>query len=249
MTILAYLGDAFAEKFHMATVVRSSPVRAFLVANTFIGAMEEVAIDRVVMHGRAIRYAKGERLFQRDDPGDALHVVISGTVKVHNTTGEGREVVLNFLRGGDLVGEIAVLDGGPRTASASMIEAGEIFRIDRRDLMPALRESPDALVEVVGILCEKLRATSDIVETNMRKLDARFAGGLLRLCQAYGRRTANGVVIDLAANQTDLGAYLGLSRENASRQIAKLSRSGILRAEGATLVVIDEPAVARLADE
>ncbi len=233
----------------MSTAVRSSPVRAFLVANTFIGAMEDHAIDRVVMHGRAVRYAKGDRIFQREDPGDALHIVMSGTVKVHNTTGEGRDVVLNFLRGGDLVGEIAVLDGGPRTASATMIEPGEIFRIGRRDLMPALRDSPDALIEVLAILCEKLRATSDIVETNLRKLDARFAAGLMRLCQAYGRRTPSGIVIDLSANQTDLGAYLGLSRENASRQIAKLSRAGIMRAEGATLIVLDEPAVARLADE
>ena len=233
----------------MSTTVRSSPARSFLAANTFIGAMEESAIDRVVMHGRTIRYAKGEVLFRRDDPGDALHVVMSGTVKVHNSTAEGRDVILNFLRAGDLVGEIAVLDGGPRTASASMLEAGEIFRIGRRDLMPALHESPDALFELLAILCEKLRATSDIVETNLRKMDARFAGGLMRLCQAYGRRTPAGIVIDLSATQTDLGAYLGLSRENASRQIAKLSRAGILRAEGSTLVVLDEPAVARLAEE
>ncbi|ORE95831.1 Crp/Fnr family transcriptional regulator [Acuticoccus yangtzensis] len=233
----------------MSTTVRSSPVRAFLAANTFIGAMEDSAIDRVVMHGRAIRYARGERIFQRDDAGDALHVVISGTVKVHNTSAAGREVVLNFLRSGDLVGEIAVLDGGPRTASATMLEPGEIFRIGRRDLLPVLRESPDALTEIISILCEKLRATSDIVETNMRKLDARFAGGLMRMCEAYGRNSPAGIVIDLSANQTDLGAYLGLSRENASRQIAKLARSGILRAEGTTLVVLDETALAQLADE
>lgn len=233
----------------MATTVRSSPVRAFLVANTFIGAMDEASVDRVVMHGRAIRYRKGELIFSRDDPGDALHVVMSGTVKVHNSTNEGREVVLNFLRSGDLVGEIAVLDGGPRTASATMIEAGEIFRVGRRDLMPVLSASADALIEVVAILCEKLRSTSDTVETNLRKLDARFAAGLMRLCQAYGRRTASGIAIDLAANQTDLGAYLGLSRENASRQIAKLARAGIVRVDGTVLMVLDEGAVARLAHE
>src|SRR6056297_2791168 len=121
---------------------RGDAVRAFLAANSFFGGMSEVHLDRLAALGRVRRCTAGESLFFQDDPGDSLIVILSGTVKVARIGDDGRETVLNFLGPGDVLGEIAVLDGGARSASAGMIAAGEVFVILRRDLMPALEASP-----------------------------------------------------------------------------------------------------------
>lgn len=228
---------------------RGSAVRAFLAANSFFGGMSEPHLDRLAALGRVRRCAAGESLFFQDDPGDSLIVILSGTVKIARIGDDGRETVLNFLGPGDVLGEIAVLDGGARSASAGMIAAGEVFVILRRDLMPALEASPGALLELVAVLCEKLRAASEAAEASRRGMGHRFAAGLLRLAGQHGRRTAEGIEIRLSASQQDLGTYLGLSRENASREIARLSRAGVLSASRGRIVILDMEGLERALDE
>ncbi|MEM9048294.1 MAG: Crp/Fnr family transcriptional regulator [Pseudomonadota bacterium] len=223
--------------------------RRFLVDNTFLGGLPGTLTDRLMALGALRNPGKGEMLFQQEDAGESLIVILAGTVKVTRFTAEGRELVLNFLKAGDIIGEIAVLDGGPRTAGATMLEPGAIFVIQRRDLVPVLLAAPEALMEVVGVLCEKLRATSDIVQTQHLDLVGRFAAGVLRLAALHGRRGSRGVEVDLAASQQDLGAYLGMSRENASRLIARLGREGVLSSERRLLILHDMERLQALADQ
>jgi CRP-like cAMP-binding protein len=230
---------------------RNSPLdeaRRLLVAKTFIGSLPAAAVDTLMAAGHLRRWSKGKPLFERGDAGDSLFVVLSGSLKIANVTADGREVVLNFLGEGDINGEIAALDGGARTATATAMVETEVFQIYRRDLLPILSRHPDALLEIVVLLCEKLRATSEIVEDNLRDMRGRFAAGLLRLSRQLGRRTARGIEIDLGASQRDLGNYLGLSRENTSRQVSALAGEGVLVMEGGVLVIFDEAVLSELSD-
>ena len=223
--------------------------RAFLESSTFLGSLPADALDQLVKRGHVARWKKGETIYERGDKGDSLLVIVSGRVKIFNTTIDAREVVLNFLGPGDVNGEIAVLDGGERTATAMALEPSVAFVLYRRDLMPLLTQHPDTLVEIVQILCEKLRATSEIVEDSQRSMRGRAARGLLRLARQHGKKTKAGIEIDLGVNQRDLGNYLTLSRENTSRQLGALTEAGVIAANGGQIVILDEPALTAIAED
>jgi CRP-like cAMP-binding protein len=152
---------------------------------------------------------------------------------------EGREVVLNFLRAGDLSGEIAVLDGKERTADALALEDTRALVISGRDLIPVLIGHPNALLKITVVICEKLRASSAIVEDSMREMRARAASGLLRLVQRHGTAGREGIRLDLAISQQDLGNYLGCSRENVSRQLRQLRFANVVDVEDSHIVITD----------
>ena len=224
-------------------------VKAMLQTNTFLGALPGNVFEDVHRRGRFNRYGKGDALFTRGDAGGSMMLIVSGTVKVSNTTIDGREAVLNFLGAGDEVGEITVLDGLERTATAVALEPAETFVISRRDLMPALEGNPAALKEIVDILCAKLRITSALVEDSLNEMAGRTAHGLLRLANQHGKKTKDGIMINLPVSQRDLGAYFGLSRENTSRQLGTLSTKGIIRMEGTFILVRDPDALSDAAGE
>jgi CRP-like cAMP-binding protein len=173
---------------------------------------------------------------------------MSGHIKISNITLDGREVVLSFPGRGDIIGEITSLDGGPRTASAVAHVDTEVFQLYRRDLLPVLIQHPQALLEIIQPLCERLRTASSLVEDGLRDMRGRFAAGILRLANQHGRRTPHGVEIDLAVNQRDLGNYLGLSRENTNRQFKRLVSEGVLRVRESVLIIVDEAALVRLTE-
>lgn len=223
--------------------------RSFLEASTFLGSLKPEALDQLVKRGHIARFKKNEIIYERGDEGDSLLLIISGKVKIFNTTIDAREVVLNFLGPGDVNGEIAVLDGRERTATAMALEPSVAFVVYRRDLMPLLSQHPDTLVEIIQILCDKLRATSEIVEDSQRSMRGRAARGLLRLARQHGKKTKAGIEIDLGVNQRDLGNYLALSRENTSRQLGALSEAGVISTAGGGLVITDEDALNAIAED
>jgi CRP/FNR family cyclic AMP-dependent transcriptional regulator len=175
-------------------------------------------------------------------------LILTGSVKVSNTTPDGREAVLNFLGPGDVNGEITVLDGLDRAAGAVALEPTEVFVIQRRDLMPALLANPDAMMEVIQGLCGKLRITSALIEDGLNEMPGRTARGLLRLADQHGRNTKDGIVINLRLSQRDLGGYMGLSRENTSRQLATFRQRGLIAMDGARITIRDRAALEAAAD-
>jgi CRP/FNR family transcriptional regulator, cyclic AMP receptor protein len=224
-------------------------VRPFLRSSTFFGGFSDVALDGLITYGHSKSYGKGDILYRRGEPGEGLAVLLTGRIKITNTSSDGREVVLNFLGPGDIVGEIAALDGKKRTADAVALEACEVFAIQSRDLLPTLVANPTALLEIVQILCEKLRSTSAIIEDNALAMRSRTARGLLRLAQQHGRTSKDGIRLQLPISQRELGGYLGLSRENVSRQLGQLKDTNVIKIAGSEIIIIDEQGLALIADE
>jgi len=167
-------------------------------------------------------------------------VLLSGRIKIVNTTTDAREVVLNFLGVGDVNGEIAVLDGKERTADAVALEGCEVFIIQARDLLPTLSMHPAALLEVIQVLCEKLRSSSAMIEDNTLEMRSRTARGLLRLSQQHGRKGKDGIRLNLTMTQTELGGYLGISRENVSRELGRLRDANVIKFDGPQIVITHE---------
>ncbi len=216
--------------------------------NTFLGCLPDAAFEAISRKGHAARFRKGETIFRRGDEGASMMLIVSGTVKVFNTTVDGREAVLNFLGPADVIGEITILDGLDRSASVAALEATETFSIQRRDMLPTLLANPDTMLEVIQMLCGKLRNTSALIEDGLNEMPGRIARGLLRLADQHGRRTKEGIVINLQVNQRDLGGYMGLSRENTSRQLAALRQRGLLAMDAARIVIRDRAGLEEVAD-
>src|SRR5262249_31355072 len=193
---------------------RVERILPFLRSHTFLGGLADEALSALIARGHTRRYSRGETIYRRGEPGDSLMVLLAGRIKVTNVTADAREVVLNFLGVGDINGEIAALDGRERTADAVAIEPCEVFVVYARDLLPVLRASPQALLEIIYILCDKLRSASAIIEDNTLEMRGRTARGLQRLAQQHGRTSKHGIRLELTLSQRELGGYLGLSREN-----------------------------------
>lgn len=222
--------------------VPSGPERivSILRRSTFLGAFPDDALADLVKRGHLIKYAKEAVIYERGEPGDSLLLILSGRIKIFNIGEDGRETTLNFLGPGDTAGEVAALAGGGRTAGAMALEPTETFVLYRRDLIPALRAHPDALIEIVELLGEKLRVTSEIVEDNQLAMRGRAARGLMRLARAHGKKTKAGILIAMKLSQRDLGTYLGMSRENTSRQVAELSANGLIAMQDGMVLICDE---------
>ena len=175
-------------------------------------------------------------------------VILSGGVKVGNTTPDGREIGLNFLSTGDVVGEIAVLDGRERTATVTAIDETEVFVIQRRILLDVVARHSETMLELIQMLCEKLRNATAIIEDHAHEMQGRLARGLLRLAQQHGAKQRGHIRINLRLSQTELGNYVGLSRPNVSRQLTQLKSLGLIDVEDNVITILDEPGLARLVE-
>lgn len=223
-------------------------LRLFLKNNTFLGNLSDSALDALIRRGHIKKYKAGDVICRRQERGDTLMVIIAGWVKITNSNADGKEIVLNFLGAGDTNGEMAVLDGEGRTADAIALEDTEVFVAYARDLLPILSAHPQAMLEMVRVLCEKLRAASAIIEDNSLDMRRRIARGLLRLALQHGRTSKEGIRVSLTVSQSELGGYFGLSRENVSRQLGQLRAANVIRLHGTHIVVIDASALCEIAE-
>lgn len=226
----------------------SEEVLAFLKGSTFLGLLSDAALQTLVRTGRSRKYAQDEVICRRGDEGDSVLVILSGSVKIKNTTHDGRDVGLNFLGVGDVAGEIAVLDGRERTADIIALDETEVFVIHRRDVLPTLVSHPQALLAIVELLCDKLRNATAMIEDSTHDMLSRVARGLMRLAQQHGRRRKDRTRINLKLSQAEFGHYVGLSRANVSRQLSELKARGVIEIDSAYIVILDEKLLVEAAD-
>lgn len=214
-------------------------IKTILQTKSVLGSLSDNELADLAQRARATSFVKGAVIYRRGDEADHMMVILAGRVKISNVTDDAREVVLNFLGEGDLTGELAALDGNPRSADATALENTEVAILYRRDFIPVLERNPAALLEIIRLLSEKLRMTSNMVEHSQLQMSGKAAHGLLRLASTHGRRTAEGILLDLKLSQRDLGGYLGLSRENTSRELGRLRDQGLIKIDGSRIVIVD----------
>ena len=185
-------------------------------------------------HTRSVR--AGTRIFERGDPGTSLFAVLRGTVRISNQSADGKDAVLNMIPAGGIVGEIALLDGQPRTADAVAVSDCELMQIERRDFVPLVTQNPEIALKLIEILCGRIRRTSEQVE-DMTFLDlpGRLAKTLLWLSAQSGASPARKVSI----TQREIGQIIGMSRESTIKQLREWEDKKWVRLERGGLVVLD----------
>lgn len=185
---------------------------------------------------------RGEIVFSAGDAGDALFGVVSGRIRISAGSADGREIFLNIMQPGDTFGEIALLDGGTRTATATAIEASELVSIRRGPLFELLGREPKATLELLRLCGERLRWTSGLLEDAVL-LDAaaRLAKRLLSLGELHGEDGAGGRVVRIS--QEELANFLGTSRQAVNEQLQDWKARGWVALGRGTITVRDVAAL------
>jgi len=169
-----------------------------------------------VVHRRTFR--QGEIIFHRDEPGNVLYVIVRGKVKICLTGTDGQEIALAVLSSGDCFGELAILDGQPRSADAVALEDVEALTLQRADFHRVVMAEPRIAIQVMQVISQRLRHADEQIES-LIFLDVygRVAQKLLQLSETYGVKTPEGVRIDLRLTQQELASLVGASRESVNK--------------------------------
>src|SRR5215510_4397131 len=154
-----------------------------------LGKLSGDEIDTLLHFARVERYPAGEEIYAKGSPGNSMMAVLRGTAKMTSVSAEGKEIVLNIMNPGEIFGEIALLDGGERSADAIAMTNCELLVLRRRDFMPILENHPEMCMILLRILCQRLRQTSEQVEDVLfRHLESRIAKALLHLAETAGKK-------------------------------------------------------------
>lgn len=177
------------------------------------------------------KWKGGTVIFQRGDEGSYLIVVVSGRIKLSLITPQGKELSLRHLEAGSLFGEMAILDGQPRSADATAVTATEGYVISKRDFLDLLTRNPAASQAIIGYLCSKLRETTEQLETiALYDLDSRVARFFLAtLRNIHGDDLPDSANLQLALSQTEIASIVGASRPKINRSILALEEAGAIR--------------------
>ncbi len=195
------------------------------------------------------RYGAGEAIFQKGDAGTAVMIVASGRVAIASRSIDGRPIVLDVMGPGELFGEVAAVDGGPRTADATAIEGTDVLAIPRDAFVDFLERSAAAPLALLRLICERFRAADETIEDlHVTSARARLAKRLLGLAEHQGEPAADGRRVRLS--QAMLAKMAGTTREAVNRSLGHWERQGLVRVEHGHVVVVDsaglEAEVARL---
>lgn len=219
--------------------------RAQLRSHPFFSHLDDSVFERLFSRAIKRKVKKGTVLFRKGDAGSSLYAVCTGTVRISAPSEQGKDAVFNLISPGEIFGEIALLDGGQRTADAVAVEASELMVLERREVIPLLREHPEFAMKLIEMLCSRLRRTSEQVE------DILFLGMSSRLAKAllHLHRQSSGAspVKKISITQREISQMIGVSRESANKQLRDWERRKWLKLERGGVIILAPSALKELA--
>jgi CRP/FNR family transcriptional regulator, cyclic AMP receptor protein len=212
------------------------------------GGLADDELQRLAAAARTRTFRRGQYLWYQGDPGDTLLVVCEGRLKVvFGFEPTGDEAVLHSVGSCEVLGELALLDGAPRSASVVALEQTTALILSRATVLDAMARHPavlEAMLRAVGKLVRRL--TEQNCDLVFLDLGGRLAKLLLRL--AEGRTPGNdGIVLDTHLSQSELAAMIGATRPAVNRVLHLFAARGLIRVEGQVIVLQDLPGLQRRA--
>lgn len=190
---------------------------------------------------RLREFQAGEVIYYQGDPGSTCHIVIQGKVRVFLVGEDGRELSVRILVPGEIFGEMALLEGLPRSANIETLEETWTLELAHDVLLECLRKSPTLALNLLQDLSARLRSsTVDAEELALLTVDERLTRQLHKLAEWSGVPVADGVRIMVPMTQQELAALIGTSRESVNRALVRLRRQGKVRLEKGWIVLLTE---------
>lgn len=230
-----------ADRYDGPTMLVGRPILDSLATIPFFSGLDPAALDHVAAGMRSRRFRRGEVIFHLGDPGDALFILLTGDVKISLPSDTGDEAILATLGPGAVFGELALLDGAPRSATATAMSPTEAVVLPRdrfRELIATEAGVRDALL--ASIAGELRRLTTHVEELHFLDITGRLAARLVRLA-SEGGTAAPGGAVRLRANLTqgDLAAMVGCTRQSVNKLLGQFTDDGLIRQDRDGIVITD----------
>jgi CRP/FNR family transcriptional regulator, cyclic AMP receptor protein len=210
-------------------------------------ALDQEGRRRLAAFAHVKRFAAGETIFDMGEPGSSMMAIAEGTVRVELATSGGKDVILAELRAGDVFGEIALLDGGDRSASVRSTSNSTLVVLERRALLDVLQRHPEFSIRLIELLCRRVRRSDErMMEVAFMDLPQRLARLLLRLSVA-SPASIEAPQSRLSLSQSELARMIGNTRENVNRCLRKWQEGGLVDLKDGWLVLRNRSALSSLA--
>mgnify|MGYP001815510767 CR=1 FL=1 len=222
---------------------------AALVQHELLDQMDAAEREQLLSLCVERRFSDGQLIFQRGDPGSSMMLVLQGQVRISILSMEGKELTFAIIRPGECFGEIALLDGHPRSADATAVGKCALLVLMRHDFIPFLERHPRVAIGLMTLLCRRLRTLSMFTEQQaFESLPNRLARLLVKLAETQGIVTPVGIRIAGKLSQQEIGNLVATSRESVNKQLRIWRTEGLLIVEQGHITLLQPAALKQLAN-
>lgn len=202
---------------------------AILEGNELFGALGTTTIDKLASVIRIVRLVKGQLLFSEGDISNGCYCIVSGALKISLFSEEGDETLLAVMGPGDILGEMALVDRLPRSASVTALKDTEVGLIGTQEFERLADANTEIYRNLLAVLSGRLRASNEQKATQAKPLNARIAKVFLQLSEGFGETLPDGrIMIRQKFSQAQLGQMAGCARENVNRQLTQWKRDKLV---------------------
>lgn len=218
---------------------------ALLPKSSVFGECDEAQLADLLAVGKIQPTRANEEILTQGDEGTSLIILLDGVVRISMVTPNGREIILDYAEAGAVLGEIAVLDGAPRTASAIAMWPGRLLRLSRTAFEGFIERHPKVAIRLLREMARRLRETDSTIES-----DRAFTTGprLARYLNRLTNQKVHGTRLTRDLSQSELGSFVGISRENINRQLAAWATEGVIELTQGKIRIIDPDYLTQIAE-
>ena len=234
-----------ATGYNRQTMVSADFLTSVPIFSNLLPADLDPLTGKLRRHG----YHRGEVIFHQDDPADRMYIILEGRVRISITSEDGREKDIALLQQGDCFGEMALLDGSNRSATATSVDSSQTVTLYRQDFMDFLKHHPKVIAKTTTLLTRRLRSVNQMLG-DMAFLDVptRLAQQLLERSEANTGEGQGDDSLQVLMGQDELARLVGASRETISRTLNSYRRLGILSISHRRITITDRAALERMAN-
>lgn len=211
-------------------------IKNIAIFNT-LGPQEEKEVVRYLI---ADTFRKKEMIFSEGDPPDWFYIVKKGKVKITKLSHEGKEIILEVISPMEFFGGIAVVRGFPYPANAVAMEATEVLKISRKDIIGLMDRMPNLMYCLAMNIGDRIKGSHEMLKSiALDKVEARIASLLIKLADKTGEKVPEGVLIHMKLTKQDIAEMVGTTVETSIRTMSKLTKAGIVSVKAGNIVIRD----------
>lgn len=212
--------------------------------------LEESQIEAIRLEARRIGLARDAYLFYQGDPAERVHVLLEGSIKLTQVTMEGQQVLMRYIQPGEAFTVLAALDGIEYPASALATMDSEVLAWDRATIKSLMMKYPRIALNILDVVAVHVREFQDrLRELATERVERRIARALLRLANQAGRRTSDGVLIDLPLSRQDLAEMTGTTLYTVSRTLSQWENQGLVRSSREKVIILIPHGLVAIAED
>ena len=221
-----------------------------LTEHFLFNSLDEETIEEIAKLFKKRHAKRGKTLFMKGDKCHEMMLVTEGMVHIVANSPDGKEIIMNAIGPGGLIGELALLDGKPRSARADVVKDCGMLVITRSDFMGLLRQKPELTIQLMILLCQKLRDASSLIENvALNEIPVRLAQFLLKETKVDLAKIKANETFILEHTQTKIGNFIGSGRERVNKVLHEWENKEIISIapDNRTVTILNPNAIKEIA--